>query len=217
MLACVLRLSFVFYSFESDSDSLYFLPRKQSGKRLWLNLWSEEQNREGWPSCPCLDLQPGFPILGSTLMQRSPAVWLWCYLTQTRAALSQGQHLIAWKPKIAGQIFAWHMVRSTTGNHATTRDRAVRNCSFQLTPNSHLTGSDACCVRKARYHPLIAGSILSFWEIDASDSSCASPSKLCLTFCKGRPRLALLSLLWSAWGNPGLQHFPISLVHHVGF
>ena len=81
---------------------------------------------------------------GSTLAQRSPAVSLLCHLTQ-----NQGQHLIAWKPKIAGgQIFAWHMVRSATGNHATTREGAVRNCSFQLMLNSCLPRSEACHARK---------------------------------------------------------------------
>lgn len=85
----------------------------------------------------------------SALVQRSPAVSLLCHLAQTSAALNQGQHLIAWRPKIAGgQIFAWHMVRSATGNHATTKEGAVRNFSFQLTLNSRLTRSEACHVRK---------------------------------------------------------------------
>lgn len=92
---------------------------------------------------------PSLLAMGSALVRRSPAVSLLCRLTQTSTALNQGQHLRAWRPKIAGgQIFAWHMVRSATGNHATTREGAVRNCSFQLTLNSHLTRSEACHVRK---------------------------------------------------------------------
>lgn len=87
--------------------------------------------------------------MGSALVQRSPAVSLLYHLAQTSAALNQGQHLIAWRPKIAGgQIFAWHMVRSATGNHATTKEGAARNFSFQLTLNSRLTRSEACHVRK---------------------------------------------------------------------
>lgn len=86
---------------------------------------------------------------GSASVQRSPAVSLLCRLAQTSTALNQGQNLIAWRPKIAGgQIFAWHMVRSATGNHATTREGAVRNGSFQLTLNSPLTRSEACPVQK---------------------------------------------------------------------
>lgn len=112
----------------------------------------KDRTEEGDHHVPAWISSLVFPSLlaaGSALVQRSPTASLLRHLTQTSTALNQGQCLIAWRPKIAGgQIFAWHMVRSATGNHATTREGAVRNCSFQLTLNSRLTRSEACHVRK---------------------------------------------------------------------
>lgn len=191
MLACVLRLSFVFHSFESDSDSLYFLPWKQLEKRLWLNRWSEGQNREGWPSCPCLDLQPGFPILGSN-REYIIAEKLCCLAvmllnsdqssSESRSAFDSMEAKDSRRTEFClahGKINNWepchHKRRSCQKLHLPA------HAEFP----SHWEGDLLC--KKARYYPLIAGSILSFWEIETSDSSCVSPSKLGHTFCQGRP------------------------------
>lgn len=64
---------------------------------------------------------------------------------------------------------------------------------------------------KARFHPLIAGSILSFCEIGASNCSCVSPSKMSFTFQKESPGWHV-TLPLVCQGN---QHFHVSLVLHV--
>lgn len=191
MLACVLRLSFVFYSFESDSDSLYFLPLKQLEKRLWLNIWSEGQNRGGWPSRPCLDLQPGFPIPVSNreyINAQKPCCLAVMPLNSDQSSSESRSAFDSMEAKDSrrtdfclahGKISNWEPC------HHKRRSCQKLQLPAHAEFPSHWEWGLLC--KKARYHPLIAGSILSFWEIEASDSSCVSPSKLCLTFRKERP------------------------------
>lgn len=191
MLACVLRLSFIFYSFVSDSDSLYFLPLKQLEKRLWLNIWSEGQNRGGWPSRPCLDLQPGFPIPVSNreyINAQKPCCLAVMPLNSDQSSSESRSAFDSMEAKDSKRT-DFCLAHGKISNWEPCHHKR-RSCQkLQLPAHaeflSHWEWGLLC--KKARYHPLIAGSILSFWEIEASDSSCVSPSKLCLTFCKERP------------------------------
>lgn len=153
MLAFVLRLKFIFSILLRVMVTVcnFYLEsswRRGFGSTYDLKDRIEEGDRQV-PTCISSLVFASLLATGSASVQGSPAVSLLCHLTQTSTARNQGQNLIAWRPKIAGaRIFAWHMVRSATGNRATAREGAVRNWSFQLTLNSCLTRSEVRPVRK---------------------------------------------------------------------
>lgn len=120
--------------------------------------------------------QPGSPA----------ALWL-CHAAESGAALNQGQHLIAWRPKIAAGWILSDVQKISSWEPCRHERRSFKK---QEGPNRarfpSLQERGLLCTR-VRYPPLTAGSTLSFCKVGASSCSCGAPSKLSITFHKENP------------------------------